>query len=98
MTVNITKPAKNLIEELSSLRAKIKLSEQEVFWFDGDTITTDFTLQHGWKPKFVYVNGLLFREGEFEDYTVLYDGFKYTIQFLVAPSVVDIGIISQRDI
>lgn len=98
MAVTITKPAVNLREELSALKAKVNLSAQEVFWFDGDSSTTDFALQRGWKPKFVYVNGALFREGDLEDYTVVYDGFIYTVSFAVAPSAVDVGIIAERDL
>lgn len=96
MAVNFSKPAVNLREELAALKAQVNLSAQEVFWFDGDSSTTDFALQRGWKPKFVYVNGALKKEGSLEDYTVAYDGFIYTVSFAVAPASVDVGIISER--
>ena len=98
MAVTITKPALNLREELAALRAQVKLSEQEVFWFSGNSSTTSFALSRGWKPKFVYVNGALYRPGTGEDYTISYDGFIYSIVFAVAPAAVDIGIVSQRDV
>ena len=94
MTVYIEKPAVNLREELASLRNQ-EGYRQELFWFDGDSSATTFTLQKGWKPKFVHVNGSLYREGDLEDYTVTYDGFTYSVIFAVAPSAVDIGIICE---
>jgi hypothetical protein len=97
MTVYIEKPATNLREELAALRAQVRLSEQEVFWFSGDSSNTSFALPRGWKPKFVYVDGGLYREGSAEDYTVSYDGFIYTVVMAVAPAAVDVGIIAQRD-
>lgn len=98
MAVTITKPAINLREELAALKAQVRAYEQEPFWFSGDTTTTDFALPYGWKPKFVYVDGALYREGESEDYTVTYDGFVYTVVMAVAPAAVDVGIIAQREI
>jgi len=98
MAVSITKPAQNLREELAALRAQIKVSEQEAFWFSGDGTKTDFALPRGWKPKFVYVDGGLYRPGSGEDYTISYDGFIHTVVMAVAPAAVDVGIISQRDV
>jgi len=98
MPVKITKPQQNLIEELASLKARVRGSEQEVFWSSGDGSNTAFSLVRGWKPKFVYVDGALYREGASEDYTVSYDGFIYTVVMAVAPAAVDVGIIAQRDI
>ena len=40
----------------------------------------------GWKPKDVFEDGLLQREGAANDYTVVYDGFDYIIKPAVAPS------------
>lgn len=97
MTVYIEKQAQNLREELAALRAQVKVSEQEAFWFSGNGSTT-FALPRGWKPKFVYVNGALYRPGTGEDYTVSYDGFIYSVVMAVAPAAVDVGIIAQRDI
>lgn len=94
MTVYIEKPAVNLREELADLRNQPRYV-QEVFWFSGDSSETTFALERGWKPKFVYVDGALFREGTGEDYTVSYDGFIYSVVFAVAPAVVDVGIIAE---
>ncbi|HEY7824320.1 MAG TPA: hypothetical protein VIG24_15870 [Acidimicrobiia bacterium] len=97
MTVYIEKPATNLREELASLRAQVRASEQEAFWFSGNSSLTSFALPRGWKPKFVYVDGAIYRPGTGEDYTVSYDGFIYTVVMAVAPAAVDVGIIAQRD-
>lgn len=95
MTVRISKPKISLREILTSLINKGEYA-QEVFWFNGNGTTTTFTLPIGWKPKFIYVNGALRREGSSEDYTVSYDGFQYSIVLASAPSAVDIGIICNR--
>ncbi len=44
------------------------------------------TMPKGWKPKDVYEDGLLQREGSTHDYEVVYDGFDYKIKPTVAPS------------
>lgn len=99
MAVNFTKPAVNLREELASLRARVNAgSPQEAFWFSGDSTETAFPLPNGWKPKFVYVDGALKRPGAGEDYTVSYDGFTYIVNFVVAPALVDVGIICVREV
>ncbi|WP_417257342.1 hypothetical protein [Celeribacter sp.] len=94
MTVKVSKEEMNLREELNKLRAQVA-RRQEPFWFDGNGADTSFALPHGWKPKFVYVDGALYREGASEDYTVTFDGFVYTVEFAVAPSTVDVGIICE---
>jgi len=97
MTVIIEKPAVNLREELADLRNQPRYV-QEVFWFAGDASETDFALDRGWKPKFVYDAGALQKEGSADDYTVSYDGFIYTVVFSTAPaSGADVGIISERE-
>lgn len=96
MTVRINKPAINLREELADLRDQPRYT-QEVFWFTGDGTETDFALDRGWKPKFVYDAGALQKEGSGDDYTVSYDGFIYTVEFGTAPTNLnDIGIICER--
>ena len=40
----------------------------------------------GWKPKDVFEDGLLQREGAAHDYEVVYDGFDYFVKPTVAPS------------
>jgi hypothetical protein len=44
------------------------------------------TMPKGWKPKDVFEDGLLQREGASHDYTVVYDGFDYFVKPAVAPS------------
>ena len=99
MTVYIEKPAQNLREELSALRAKVAAGvAQEAFWFSGTGAQTDFALPRGWKPKFAYVGGALKRPGTGEDYTVAYDGFIYSLTFTVAPAAADVGVICMREV
>ena len=99
MTVNIEKPALNLREELSMLRAKVAFGvAEETFWFSGTGAPTAFPLPRGWKPKFVYVDGALKRPGTGEDYAVSYDGFIYLLVFAVAPARVDVGVICVREV
>ena len=43
-------------------------------------------LPKGWKPKDVFEDGLLQREGAAHDYEVVYDGFDYFVKPTVAPS------------
>jgi len=45
-----------------------------------------YKMPKGWKPKDVYEDGLLQREGAANDYTVVYDGFDYFVKPAVAPS------------
>lgn len=99
MTVYIEKEAQNLREELAALRARVAMGmAQEAFWFSGTGAQTAFALPRGWKPKFVYVDGALRRQGTGEDYSVNYDGFIYTVIFAVAPAVVDVGVICVREV
>jgi flagellar basal body rod protein FlgF len=44
------------------------------------------TMPKGWKPKDVFEDGLLQREGAAHDYTVVYDGFDYVVKPAVAPT------------
>ena len=44
------------------------------------------TMPTGWKPKDVFEDGLLQREGSGDDYEVIYDGFTYKVKPTVAPS------------
>lgn len=97
MTVYIEKPAVNLREELADLRNQPRY-RQQTFWYSGNSSQTDFALERGWKPKFVYDAGALQKEGSGDDYTVSYDGFIYTVVFGVAPTNLnDIGIICERE-
>jgi hypothetical protein len=44
------------------------------------------TMPKGWKPKDVFEDGLLQREGSAHDYEVVYDGFDYKVKPTVAPT------------
>ena len=46
------------------------------------------TMPKGWKPKDVFEDGLLQREGAAHDYEVVYDGFDYYVKPTVAPSAI----------
>jgi len=55
-----------------------------VFETDGTDVV--HRLPKGWKPKDVFEDGLLQREGAAHDYEVVYDGFDYYVKPAVAPS------------
>jgi len=57
-----------------------------VFVFETDGTDVIHTMPKGWKPKDVFEDGLLQREGAANDYEVVYDGFDYIIKPTVAPS------------
>jgi len=44
------------------------------------------TMPKGWKPKDVFEDGLLQREGSAHDYEMVHDGFDYFVKPTVAPS------------
>lgn len=93
MTVYISADAKNLREELASLRNQGGYTQQQ-FWFAGDGSETDFAMPEGWKPLHVFNAGALQKEGSGDEYEVVYDGFIYTVSFNTAPtSGNDIGVI-----
>jgi len=55
-----------------------------VFETDGTDVV--HKMPKGWKPKDVFEDGLLQREGAAYDYEVVYDGFDYYVKPAVAPS------------
>jgi len=55
-----------------------------VFETDGTDVV--HRLPKGWKPKDVFEDGLVQREGAAHDYEVVYDGFDYYVKPAVAPS------------
>jgi len=96
MTITITKPQINVREKLKELDF-VCPSAQEIFWFEGDGSETEFALINGWKPRFVYNNGEIQKEGSGDDYEVIYDGFIYTVSFAVAPTNGnDVGVIAEQ--
>jgi hypothetical protein len=98
MTVVIERDEQRLGDEIARLIKLTKNLEQQTFWFAGVSPTVTFTLPSGWEPVNVYVDGGLMRPGTGEDYTVLYDGFLWSVTFSVAPNGVDIGIIAKRSV
>lgn len=92
MTVRSAQPAINLRETLAQLLGRKPVLVRDEFYFTGDSSTTDFALPLGWKPFAVYSAGLRQREGSGDDFTVVFDGFIYTISFAVAPAAVDVTI------
>jgi hypothetical protein len=85
--VDVVLPAMNLKEELvRRAEAAAKASKPLVpFPFDAIAAQTDFTLPTGWTAVNVSAAGTRKREGATKDYTVIYDGFRETVRFGVAP-------------
>jgi hypothetical protein len=54
--------------------------------FETDGTDVVHRMPKGWKPKDVFEDGLLQREGAAHDYEVVYDGFDYYVKPAVAPS------------
>jgi hypothetical protein len=69
----------------TSTNANLSLDNVSLFESDasGNAI---FTMPKGWKPKDVFEDGLLQREGVAHDYEVVFDGFDYVVKPTVAPS------------
>ena len=61
-------------------------SVDNVSVYNTDGTDVIHTMPKGWKPKDVFEDGLLQREGAAHDYEVVYDGFDYVIKPTVAPS------------
>jgi hypothetical protein len=85
--VDVSIASKNLIEELlrKAEDAARLARDQRVFDFDAVTSQTDFALPAGWEAIEVISAGASKREGAAKDWTRLYDGFKETVRFNVAP-------------
>jgi hypothetical protein len=94
----IAVPAKPIRGELNRYRENIhliQLPENNVF--TGDDNTTIFSIPAGWKPKWVYIHGILMREGLTYDYTITYDGFVYSVVFITPPRLTsNISILATR--
>jgi hypothetical protein len=96
MSVTISKPAINIREQLTELKATQGYEERQ-FWFVGDATETNFAMPRGWQPLHVFDGGSLQKEGSGDDYEVVYDGFIYTVSFSTAPANLNnIGIIGVR--
>lgn len=85
--VDVSMPAQGLREELvNRAEAAARLARlEEVLDFDAIAAQVDFPLPVGWTAKEVISAGASKREGATKDFTRLYDGFKETIRFGVAP-------------
>jgi len=74
----------NFIFRVSTGSNTATIDNVSVFETDGTDVV--HKLPKGWKPKDVFEDGLLQREGAAHDYEVVYDGFDYIIKPTVAPS------------
>ena len=85
--VDITMPAYGLREELvRRAEAAAAVSKTlQVFDFDAVAAQTDFVLPVGWTAIAVLNAGASKREGATKDWVRLFDGFKETVRFAVAP-------------
>ena len=85
--VDVTIPSQGLREELVNRAeaAARNAKQQQVFDYDATTAQTDFVLPVGWTAVEVISAGASKREGSTKDWTRLYDGFKETVRFAVAP-------------
>ena len=62
------------------------LTFDNVSVFETDGTDVVHRMPKGWKPKDVFEDGLLQREGAAHDYEVVYNGFDYFVKPTVAPS------------
>ncbi|SEJ46790.1 hypothetical protein SAMN05216201_10991 [Pseudomonas linyingensis] len=85
--VDIYVPAYSLREEVERLDdAARALGSRPVFHeFDAITGQTAFILPIGVRVVGVYSAGVLKRNGSTKDYTLAFDGFRWTVNFAVAP-------------
>ena len=86
--VDVTIPSYKLREELVRRAEDAAKRSKEIVPFDFDTTAgqTEFALPVGYTTKAVYVDGAAKRQGSTKDYTLLFDGFKETVKFAVAPA------------
>jgi hypothetical protein len=68
----------------NSVPHTVRIDNVSIFETDGTDVV--HRLPKGWKPKDVFEDGLLQREGAAYDYEVVYDGFDYYVKPTVAPS------------
>jgi hypothetical protein len=79
-------PAGTTIGSVESSNTVIRMSANATANGTGVAIAfTDFILPVGYEAKSVMVNGVFKQEGSTKDWTRLYDGFRETIRFAVAP-------------
>lgn len=85
--VDVTIPAQNLRAELVNRAEAAARRAQlaQVFDFDATTGQTDFTLPVGYEAVDVRSAGAIRREGSTRDWVRVFDGFRETVRFAVAP-------------
>jgi hypothetical protein len=85
--VDVTVPAMGLKEELvRRAEAAAKAAKLPItFPFDAISAQTDFVLPVGYITSSVMLGGTRKREGATKDYVLLFDGFRETVRFAVAP-------------
>jgi hypothetical protein len=87
MTMNLTKDAINLRDELDKNRPiPAGPPYQQHNLGTGDGTLTTFAMPKGWQPLGVYKAGSRQTEGSGNDYTTSFDGFVYSVVFSVAPA------------
>lgn len=86
MSANVNQSAYNLRALIARLLSIKPAPVYEDFHFDGDGSETTFELKAGWKPKWVFDGGAKMVDGAADDYTVGFDGFKYSVAFSTAPA------------
>jgi len=74
----------NFVFRVSTGSNTATIDNVSVFETDGTNVI--HRMPKGWKPKDVFEDGLLQREGAANDYEVDYDGFDYYVKPAVAPS------------
>lgn len=82
----VSQSAIQVRSELSKARGPGRSDERHPFVFEFDGSETTKELPLGWKPYAVYLDGSRQFEGSSDDYTVTFDGFKYSVVWAVAPS------------
>lgn len=83
-TLVFTANAATLMLNTYAANGAFTIDNISVFETDGTDVV--HRLPKGWKPKDVFEDGLLLREGAANDYEVVYDGFDYYVKPAVAPS------------
>jgi len=71
---------------IRSEAATATITLDDIAFFESDGTDVVHRMPKGWKPRDVFEDGLLQREGAAYDYEVVYDGFDYYVKPAVAPS------------
>ena len=82
----MARASKKAINARADLGKPSATATRHAFQLEFDGSETTKTLDFGWKPYAVYLDGLRQFEGPGNDYTVTQDGFKYSVVWAVAPA------------